>query len=168
MRENNKITFDPSLQGYMTEQHEPCLICECVTLWRRGKNPYFIHEFEHSIFVIGDHQFHGGYSLILLKKHIRELHELAPPIQSALFQEVMLAGQAIVNAFSPSKINYACYGNSEPHIHWHLFPRDESDPDRQSTPWLHASEFKHHLITPQTAQNLGKKVKEHLSLLITR
>lgn len=152
----------------MTEQHQPCIICERVTLWRSGQNPYFIHEFEHSIFVIGDHQFHRGYSLILLKKHIRELHELPPPIQSALFQEVMLAGQAIVNAFSPWKMNYACYGNSEPHIHWHLFPRYESDPDRQGIPWLHASEFKHHLITPQTAQNLGEKVRVHLSLLITR
>ncbi|WP_148220261.1 hypothetical protein [Nostoc punctiforme] len=48
--------------------------------------------------MIGDRQFHCGYSLILLKKHIRELYELPPPIQSALFQEVMLAGQAIVNA----------------------------------------------------------------------
>ena len=99
---------------------------------------------------------------------MRELHELSPPIQSALFQEVMLAGQAIVNAFSPWKMNYACYGNSEPHIHWHLFPRYESDPDHQGIPWLHASEFKHHLITPQTAQNLGQKVREDLLLLITR
>ncbi|WP_375509590.1 HIT family protein [uncultured Nostoc sp.] len=118
----------------MTEQHEPCLICERVTLERSGQNPYFIHEFEHSILVIGNHQFYRRYSLILLKKHIRELHELPPPIQSALFQEVMLSGQVIVNAFSPWKINHACYGNSEPDIHWHLFPRYESDPDHQGVP----------------------------------
>ncbi|MEH2134971.1 MAG: hypothetical protein V7K86_31030 [Nostoc sp.] len=89
-------------------------------------------------------------------------------MQSALFQEVMLAGKAIVNAFSPWKMNYACYGNGEPHIHWHLFPRYESDPDRKANPWRHASEFKHHLIISQTAKNLAQKVTEHLSLLITR
>lgn len=148
--------------------NKPCLICERVTLWKNGQNPYFIHEFEHSIFVIGDHQFHRGYSLILLKQHIRELHELPPGIQSALFQEVMLAGKAIVNAFNPWKMNYACYGNGEPHIHWHLFPGYESDPDRKANPWHHVSEFKHHLITSQTAHNLAHKVTEHLSLLITR
>lgn len=73
----------------------------------------------------------------------------------------MLAGQAIVNAFSPWKMNYACYGNAEPHIHWHLFPRYESDPDRKANPWCHVSEFKHYLITSQTAQNLAQKVTEH-------
>ncbi len=153
-------------EGSIPEKSESCLICDRLTLWRKGENPYFIHEFEHSIFVIGDHQFHRGYSLILLKQHVREIHELPASIQTALFQEVMLAGQAIVATFQPWKMNYACYGNSEPHVHWHLFPRYESDPDHKRNPWVHASEFKHHLIDSQTAQELSQQVQSHLSLLL--
>ncbi len=140
----------------------PCLICDRITLWQRGQNPYMIHEFEHSIFVVGDHQFHQGYALVLLKEHVRELHDLTPHVQTALFQEVMWAGRALMDTFQPWKMNYACYGNSEPHVHWHLFPRYKTDPDRHSHPWLHASAFKHHLIEPQTAQRLSQRIKAKL------
>jgi len=34
------------------------LICDKIDLSRKGENPYFIHEFENSFFVIGDHQFY--------------------------------------------------------------------------------------------------------------
>jgi diadenosine tetraphosphate (Ap4A) HIT family hydrolase len=112
--------------------------------------------------VIGDHQFHKGYSLILLKEHVRELHELPALTQLELFEEVMLAGRSIVNTFNPWKMNYACYGNAEPHIHWHLFPRYESDPNHKGIPWRHASKFKDHLIDSQTAKDLSQIVKEQL------
>ena len=82
---------------------ESCLICERVQLGREGRNPYFIHEFEHSLFVVGDHQYHPDCSLVLLKEHVRELHELTPAVQTALFQEVMAATNAIVQTFTPGR-----------------------------------------------------------------
>src|SRR5713101_4698077 len=107
------------MENRITQPDNSCLICDRIALWRSGQNHYFIYEFEHSIFVVGDHQFHQGYSLILLKEHIRELHDLTTPVQSALFQEVMAAGRVLVATFQPWKMNYACYANAEPHIHWH-------------------------------------------------
>lgn len=139
-----------------------CMVCQRIAWWRNGHNPYFIHEFRHSIFVVGDHQFHRGYALVLLKDHVRELHELAPVTQSALFAEVMLAGQAIVGAFAPWKMNYACYGNAEEHVHWHLFPRYADDPDRRRNPWLHAPRFKQHQIDADTARSLSQQINAHL------
>src|SRR5690606_29899764 len=73
-----------------------CLICERVALARAGENPYLIAEFEHTIFVVGDHQYHRGYSLLLLKDHVHELHTLAPDVQTAMFQELMTATRALV------------------------------------------------------------------------
>ena len=146
----------------MIKPDEPCSICERVRLWREGRNPFFIYEFEHSILIVGDHQFHRGYSLLLLKEHVRELHELEPIAQVALFQELMTAGRAVVETFKPWKMNYSCYGNVDPHIHWHLFPRYDSEPDHLNHPWLHAAEFKEQLIDSQTARELGEKIRANL------
>jgi diadenosine tetraphosphate (Ap4A) HIT family hydrolase len=144
------------------EQNQTCSICQRVSLWRSGQNPFFIHEFKNSILLVGDHQFHKGYSLLLLKEHVRELHELTPPAQAELFQELMQAGRALVDTFNPWKMNYSCYGNVDPHIHWHLFPRYETEPDHMNHPWLHAAKFKEHLIDSQAAITLADSIRAHL------
>ena len=143
-------------------QNEACSICQRVSLWRAGRNHHFVHEFENSILVVGDHQFHRGYCLLLLKEHVRELHELEGEVYAALSQELMTAGRAVVGAFGPWKMNYSCYGNLDPHIHWHLFPRYDSDPDHLNHPWLHAAEFKDHLIDEATARDIAARVRAHL------
>jgi diadenosine tetraphosphate (Ap4A) HIT family hydrolase len=146
------------------KQNQSCSICERVSLWRSGNSPYFIHEFERSIFIVGDHQFHRGYSLLLLKDHVRELHELEPSVQVILFRELMVAGRALVDTFNPWKMNYSCYGNVDPHIHWHLFPRYDSEPDHLNHPWLHAAKFKDHLIDSEAARSLGERIKINLAM----
>ena len=145
---------------------DACFICERVAWWRAGENPYVIHEFPETVFVVGDHQFHRGYALLLLKNHVRELHELPPPRQAAMFAEVMLAGRALAAAFEPWKMNYACYGNTDEHVHWHLFPRYAHDPDRRSNPWLHAPSFKEHLIDHAAARALADRIRSHLAPIL--
>lgn len=111
-----------------------CLICERVDLARQNRNPYLIAEMEHTYFVVGDHQFHRGYSLVLLKDHVREPYDLPLNAQIEHFAEVMRAAVALNETFQPSKLNYACYGNADAHVHWHIFPRYKGDPDRTSNP----------------------------------
>ncbi|MCI0336670.1 MAG: HIT family protein [Acidobacteria bacterium] len=152
----------------MSELQKSCYVCERIEIWRKGNNPHFIYEFENSIFVLGEHQYHRGYSLILLKSHVRELHELLPDVQTALFQEVMTATSAIVRTFRPWKMNHSCYGNAEPHIHWHLFPRYDSDPDHTRNPWLHASEFKDHVIDLAEARSMIGEIQHHLAENVSR
>ncbi len=43
--------------------------------------------------------------------------------------------EAIYAAVKPLKLNYECLGNAEPHVHWHVFPRYESDELRRSPVW---------------------------------
>lgn len=43
-----------------------CLICERVRMAQEGRNPYLVAELDHTIVVVGDHQFHRGYTLVLL------------------------------------------------------------------------------------------------------
>jgi diadenosine tetraphosphate (Ap4A) HIT family hydrolase len=154
-----------NLKKEHNEIHEPCSICNRITQWRSGENPLVIHEFEHSIFVLGDHQYFPGYSLILLKDHVRELHELEPEVQTALFQEVMTATNALVRTFQPWKMNHASYGNQDQHVHWHLIPRYDTMPDHQKHPWVHASEFEAHATDIEAAKELIQRIRVNLARL---
>src|SRR5262249_10044177 len=139
-----------------------CLICDRIALAKQGANPYFIHEFPRSIFVVGDHQFHKGYCVLLLKDHVREMHELPANVARELVDELMIATRAVVSTFGPWKINHACSGTAVPHIHWHIFPRYESDPDHLNHPWLHASEFKNHEIDAPAAREIARQIRANL------
>jgi diadenosine tetraphosphate (Ap4A) HIT family hydrolase len=147
----------------MSNQDDTCSICRRVSLWREGRNAYFVHEFERSVLVVGDHQFHRGYCLLLLKEHVRELHELEAEAYLALSRELLAAARAVAETFKPRKMNYACYGNLDPHIHWHLFPRYDSDPDHLKHPWLHAPEFEDHLIDEEAARGLAASIRANLT-----
>ena len=141
---------------------QPCFICERVQAAREGKNPFFIHEFPHSFLVLGDHQYFKGYSVLLFKDHVRELHDLSEKLQKELFGELMQAGKAVFEAFKPWKMNYSCYGNQIPHIHWHIFPRYESDPHHLNNPWLNSDKFDEHPTKePEKAERIAM-VRAHL------
>lgn len=139
-----------------------CTICDRVALSARGENPFLIHEFPNSLFVVGDHQYFAGYSLLLLKRHARELHDLSRDLRQALFDELMTATTAVVKAFSPWKINHSCFGNLDPHVHWHIMPRYESDPDHTNHPWLHSGEFAKHKIDPDAARVVATRIRSRL------
>ena len=147
----------------MNQSNTHCPMCERVALLlQKEGHPFLIHEFQHSVFVVGDHQFFRGYSMLLFKEHVRELHELEPIVHSALFTELMVAGRAIADTVQPWKMNYSCYGNVVPHIHWHLFPRYASEPDREQVPWYHADKFEKHLIDESAAQQLATQIRSNL------
>ncbi len=139
-----------------------CSICTRIEAIRRGESPNLVHEFANSYLVVGDHQFFAGYCVLLLKPHVRELHETPQPVRGQLFDELMTATEAIVRAYRPWKMNHASLGNQDPHVHWHLFPRYESDPDRRAHPFLHADEFAKHPTMPDLAREVAVKVRGQL------
>ena len=143
----------------MEEDFGACLVCERVRMAQEGRNPYLVTELDHTIVVIGDHQFHRGYTLVLLKEHVRELHELDSEVQLGQFAEVMRAGKAVAMTFGPWKMNYACYGNSEPHLHWHIFPRRADDPNRELPPWADWQQFDRYRIDDAEARALASRVR---------
>jgi diadenosine tetraphosphate (Ap4A) HIT family hydrolase len=140
-----------------------CLICERVARAREGGDPYVIAEMEHSYFVVGDHQFHRGYALVLLKEHVREPFELSSRVQREHFAEVMRAATALQATFQPWKLNYSCYGNVEPHVHWHIVPRYEDDPNRGKDPWKDIARFGEHTITAEQALEIAARVRANFA-----
>lgn len=90
-------------------------------------NPYFVAELETGYVVIGDHQLFKGYTLFLCKQHKTELHFLEEDFKNKFLNEMSRVSEAVYNTFSPDKLNYELLGNGDSHMHWHLFPRRESD-----------------------------------------
>ena len=116
--------------------------CEgCRRAALAGRDPLFIAELGESLLFLGDHQFFPGYCVLLAKAHFRELHEMPAAPSRALNDDLMRASRALDAAFQPWKLNLASLGNVVQHVHWHLMPRYESDPDRLQHPWLNMKAF---------------------------
>lgn len=96
---------------------------------QNGTNPYFVKELESGYVVIGDHQFYRGYTLFLYKEHAEELHELKEEMRRTFLDEMSIVAEAVWRAFKPVKLNYELLGNTDPHLHWHIFPRHRDDPN---------------------------------------
>ncbi|MBT3585863.1 MAG: HIT family protein [Halobacteriovoraceae bacterium] len=141
---------------------EDCTICNRIELAKKGDNPYLIEEFENSYFVVGDHQLYRGYSLLLLKEHVTELHQLPEKMFLGLMEELRVAGQAIEKTFMPDKMNYSCLGNSDPHVHWHLIPRYKRDGDWGELPWKKIRLEDKHLMDGMKAREMANQIRMNM------
>lgn len=112
-----------------------CLICKRIKLITHGKNPYFVAELKTGYVVLGDYQFFKGYTLFLCRRHANELHELPPGFRREHLYEMSRVAEAVYRAFKPKKLNYELLGNTDAHIHWHIFPRHADDPLPERTVW---------------------------------
>ncbi len=112
-----------------------CLICDRIKHIRQDVNPYFVAELKTGYVVLGDYQFFKGYTLFLCKRHVNELHELPPFFRKQHLYEMSQVAEAVYCAFRPRKLNYELLGNTDAHIHWHIFPRHSNDPLPKRTVW---------------------------------
>lgn len=112
-----------------------CLVCERIKQIHEGKNPYFIRELKTGYVVLGDVQLFEGYTLFLYKDHIRDLHLLPEDKKQEHLYEMSCVEKAVYNAFKPDKMNIESLGNSHGHLHWHFFPRNNSDMNISGPVW---------------------------------
>jgi diadenosine tetraphosphate (Ap4A) HIT family hydrolase len=110
------------------DRRASCGVCLMIEALQSGRTSDVVAELKHSWVVLGDAQYYRGYCVILAKTHATELYRLPTNEAHALFDEQIAVGSAIARALNPRKLNYECLGNAEPHVHWHVFPRYESDP----------------------------------------
>jgi len=114
---------------------DSCAICQKVAVIKRNIDPYFVLELTTGYIVLGDYQFYRGYTLFLCKKHVNELHQLSSNFKHQFLKDMSQVAEAVYKAFRPRKLNYELLGNTEPHLHWHLFPRYKNDPIPQRPIW---------------------------------
>ena len=115
-----------------------CGICAMIDRIKADRFPDFVAELKGSYAILGDQQFYRGYCVLFAKLHATELYLMPADAAHLLFEEMRLAAEAIAAVVKPWKMNYECLGNSEPHVHWHLLPRQQGEPDelRRGPIWL--------------------------------
>ena len=95
-----------------------------------------IWQFPHSVALLGPWQYFHGYCILVARTHATELNQLPDDERIAYLNEMCLLAKAIEGAFHPRKLNYELLGNQVPHLHWHLFPRYDHDPDVLKPVWI--------------------------------
>jgi diadenosine tetraphosphate (Ap4A) HIT family hydrolase len=145
-----------------------CLICERIQRIQEGKNPYFVCELETGYVVMGDHQYFRGYSLFLGKIHKKELHELEPDFRRKFLWEMSEVATAVFRAFQPRKLNCELLGNTDSHLHWHIFPRHANDKKPAEAVWsIDKSVRENESARPSLVElgSLKEKLRDHLKHL---
>ena len=70
-----------------------------------------------------------GYVIVACRRHVVEPFELSADEAAAYWTDILRVGRALRTHYGPKKLNYETWGNGEPHVHTHIVPRYELDPN---------------------------------------
>lgn len=87
--------------------------------------------------IMGERQVLTGYCLLLPDPVVGHLNELLPAPRSQFLADMALVGDALLAVTAGLRINYAIFGNVDPALHAHIFPRHATEPaaTRTAQPW---------------------------------
>jgi diadenosine tetraphosphate (Ap4A) HIT family hydrolase len=68
-------------------------------------------------------QSHPGRAIVAYDEHVGDIAYLSDGRRDTFFADVAKASRAIRKAFKPDKVNYASFGDTLQHIHFHLVPK---------------------------------------------
>ncbi|MEN6356489.1 MAG: HIT family protein [Armatimonadota bacterium] len=68
-----------------------------------------------------------GHCCLVVKPHAVELYDLSSEDAAAFMSDIQMAARALKKVTGAIKINYEIHGNTIPHLHMHLWPRQIGD-----------------------------------------
>jgi diadenosine tetraphosphate (Ap4A) HIT family hydrolase len=86
---------------------------------------------------MGERQVLPGYCLLLPDPVVPHLNALQAEARSRFLADMSEVGDALLAVTGAVRVNYAIFGNVEPALHAHMFPRhaDEPEATRSAQPW---------------------------------
>ncbi len=117
----------------------PTAIHRMVDACRRNDYPALITRMSSGWAVMGQAQFLRGYSLLLPDPVVPHLNDMAGAHRDQFLKDMVLLGDAVLQATQALRINYAMFGNVEPALHAHVMPRfvEESPALATAHPWMY-------------------------------
>jgi diadenosine tetraphosphate (Ap4A) HIT family hydrolase len=121
----------PPEPGALTAIHR--LVERC----RAGDYPARVAKLPSGWVVMGERQVFAGYCLLLPDPVVAHLNVLQRLERAQFLADMARLGDAVLAATGAVRINYALFGNAEPALHAHVFPRraDEAPGIRSAQPW---------------------------------
>lgn len=104
---------------------------------RLGTYPNAVARLPSGWAVMGERQVLPGYCLLLPDPVVGHLNDLQLQARAQFLSDMALIGDALLALTGALRINYAIFGNVEPALHAHVFPRQASEPaaTRTAQPW---------------------------------
>jgi diadenosine tetraphosphate (Ap4A) HIT family hydrolase len=104
---------------------------------RAGQLPAAIAKLPSGWVVMGERQVLPGYCLLLPDPVVPHLNALEADARAQFMYDMALVGDVLLVITAAARINYAIYGNVDPALHAHIFPRDSAEPEntRTAQPW---------------------------------
>ena len=152
----------------MNLKHKNCLICQRIKLIKQDKNQFLIKKFKTGYAVLGDHQYFKGYCLFLCKIHKIELHELNKKFRLKFLEEMSILAEAVYKTVKPVKLNYELLGNTDGHLHWHIFPRYKHEKKLKAPVWLTDKRIRNankYIPEEKKRKELILKLKKNIELI---
>jgi diadenosine tetraphosphate (Ap4A) HIT family hydrolase len=118
-------------------RQRPTAIHRMVESCRSGAAAGLVARLASGWVVMGERQVFPGYCLLLPDPVADHLNALGPAHRARFLADMALVGDALLACTGAIRINYAIFGNVEPALHAHVFPRraDEPEATRTAQPW---------------------------------
>lgn len=138
---------------------QDCLFCKIID----GEIPSAkVYEDEEVYAFLDISQVTKGHTLIIPKKHYRNLYDMDEDVAATLYARVPKIAKALKKTYQPIGLN-TLNNNEEPagqtvfHLHIHLIPRYGKD-DGFDLKWeSHIDDY-----TPETLQTIAKDISAHI------
>lgn len=114
-----------------------------------GKNPRLVLKMRSGFAVMADNQFLPGYCLLLAYPQVSHLSDLPEKERITYLDDMAMLGEAIERVTDCKRTNYAMYGNVDPFLHAHVWPRFEWEIDEYATtpPLSYPEDIRNHTDT---------------------
>jgi diadenosine tetraphosphate (Ap4A) HIT family hydrolase len=147
----------------MEKNKSKCVLCEEVDPKFRRKHPLWIADLKVSTVFLANNQLCKGYVVLIYNKdHKTELFQLEKEDRISFLEDLNRVAEAVYDAYQPHKMNYELLGNVVPHLHWHIIPRQTSDPIELHWP-IWGKDFKKVKLSEEEYREIIKEIRKHLS-----
>ena len=115
----------------------PTAIHALVDRCRAGDYPPAVARVRSGWVVMGERQVLTGYCLLVPDPVVPHLNALPSELRGQFLSDMAMVGDSLLATTQALRINYAMYGNVDPALHAHIFPRHTTEPEATRTvqPW---------------------------------
>ena len=128
---------------------------------RASDYPAVVGRLRSGWVVMGERQVLTGYCLLLPDPVVPHLNALPADARSRFMADMTLVGDALLAVTAAFRINYAIFGNVDPALHAHVFPRHSAEPEATWTTQPFALDWN---AAPGYSQVLHGELKRRLTL----
>jgi diadenosine tetraphosphate (Ap4A) HIT family hydrolase len=115
----------------------PTVIHAMVDRCRAANYPAAVARLRSGWVVMGERQVLTGYCLLLPDPVVPHLNALPTELRGQFLSDMAMVGDTLLATIRALRVNYAIYGNVDPALHAHIFPRQTTEPEatRTAQPW---------------------------------